>query len=525
MNFKKRKGKLNIKLIASLLVALVFIILFAFLIINASKREGAREMVVLEPVSQDMLYPEMERIRIMGTDVQITSDGIIFDLDGKKVLVKEDGSVWIINEDGSLERADSETTAKALSKAKMFANSNKEIRDMLDERRIDEKFDLSKLTDAQLRDLAKSLGYDPDSFVKTVREAQEKGEETTLAAIIDKDNEKKEAQKRAETMTKEALRQILEELGDTTDVESLFEAIMNDPDYRNNPKKIEEDILKYGIDYVKNKVGVGVGVESENEKRTDKDSDIQVAEKAERYATPTFTMDDYLTGKIDSLEGIVNPPSSYEKQNNQGGKANFLSSQRKETKVISRQARSNMLTSGTIINATLVTTINTDLPGQAVALVNQNVLDSFTMDNIVIPKGSRAIGRYDSSVSYGQNRVLIAWNEIVRPDGVIIQLNGYESVDSGGAGLTGNVNNHIGSIIGGTALSTLLSYANGSVADITNSKLLKALLTNTSDNVYSIEEKIIEKTIDRQPTITIKRGTNFSILVNDNVELPVYRRL
>ena len=72
---------------------------------------------------------------------------------------------------------------------------------------------------------------------------------------------------------------------------------------------------------------------------------------------------------------------------------------------------------GTVIPAVLITGINSDLPGQMVAQVSQNVYDTAKGNHLIIPQGTRLIGQYSSSVAYGQERVLVAWNRLIFPDG------------------------------------------------------------------------------------------------------------
>src|SRR3546814_18271021 len=53
------------------------------------------------------------------------------------------------------------------------------------------------------------------------------------------------------------------------------------------------------------------------------------------------------------------------------------------------------LHAGSIIAASLITGLNSDLPGLVTAQVTQNVYDSVTGRSLLIPQGSRLIGSYD----------------------------------------------------------------------------------------------------------------------------------
>src|SRR3954464_11304402 len=80
------------------------------------------------------------------------------------------------------------------------------------------------------------------------------------------------------------------------------------------------------------------------------------------------------------------------------------------------------LKKGSVIPATMITGVNSDLPGRMIAQVNQNVYDSATGRYLLIPQGSRLFGRYDANVTYGQERVLVVWTDLTFPDGSTLHL-------------------------------------------------------------------------------------------------------
>jgi type IV secretion system protein TrbI len=89
--------------------------------------------------------------------------------------------------------------------------------------------------------------------------------------------------------------------------------------------------------------------------------------------------------------------------------------------------------------------------------VTQNVYDSPTGRILLIPQGARLIGEYDSDISFGQNRVLLAWNRLILPDGRSILLDRQPGADGAGfAGLQDGVNYHWGSLAKAALISTLL---------------------------------------------------------------------
>ena len=116
------------------------------------------------------------------------------------------------------------------------------------------------------------------------------------------------------------------------------------------------------------------------------------------------------------------------------------------------------LKTGAVIPGVMVTGSNSDLPGNIIAQVSQNVFDSATGKHLLLPQGAKLFGVYDSRVIYGQERVLVAWNRVVFPDGSSITLGAMPGSDmAGNAGYTDEVNNHYFRIFGSAVLMSLMS--------------------------------------------------------------------
>jgi type IV secretion system protein TrbI len=113
---------------------------------------------------------------------------------------------------------------------------------------------------------------------------------------------------------------------------------------------------------------------------------------------------------------------------------------------------------GTVIAASLITGINSDLPGFVIAQVTENVFDTVTGRRLLIPQGTKLIGKYDSAVSYGQRRALVVWNRLILPDGSSVVVDNLPATNTAGyAGLEDEVDVHTWQLLKGAALSTLLS--------------------------------------------------------------------
>lgn len=186
------------------------------------------------------------------------------------------------------------------------------------------------------------------------------------------------------------------------------------------------------------------------------------------------------------------------------------------------------LVAGTVIPITIVTGINTDLPGDVVGVVRQNVYDTLTGRNLLIPKGSRVLANYNNSVAFGQKRVQIAWNQLVTPDGYVFTFPGFQGVDPEGfSGSSDKYSSHFWSTLGGALLGSIINYGTGWVEQqteaasglVTGADVLQILAGSTLDTSQDYMENWIDLWMNRQPTITIRPGYQTQLLVNQNINL------
>jgi type IV secretion system protein VirB10 len=185
------------------------------------------------------------------------------------------------------------------------------------------------------------------------------------------------------------------------------------------------------------------------------------------------------------------------------------------------------LKAGSIIPGALVTAINTDLPGEVIGQVTENVYDSVSGNYLLIPQGSRLLGKYQSLVSNGQNRALLVWQRIIYPNGDSIILDGMAGTDQiGQSGLADQVDYHLDKLVEATVLSTALAYG-GNLARNPNSRNGNSGGDVIGDTVAQqadrVGEKFIDRELDVQPTITIRSGWSMRVLVNRDMVLSPYQ--
>ena len=184
------------------------------------------------------------------------------------------------------------------------------------------------------------------------------------------------------------------------------------------------------------------------------------------------------------------------------------------------------LKSGTLLPCVLISGLNSDLPGNMIAQVSENVWDTATGRYLLIPRGSRLIGTYDNQISYGQSRVLVMWNRLIFPDGASLVLDNLKGADqSGYSGFKGAVNRHWGSIISSALLVSLLGAGVELAAPTNNGDRDKddprsILAENAASAVAEAIAQIIQREANRQPTIKIKPGYRFMIFVQHDIIFP-----
>ena len=183
----------------------------------------------------------------------------------------------------------------------------------------------------------------------------------------------------------------------------------------------------------------------------------------------------------------------------------------------------NSLLAGSVIAASLITGLNSDLPGMVTAQVTQNVFDTVTGSILLVPQGARLIGKYDSVVAFGQRRALVIWQRLILPDGSSVRLDNMPATDpSGYAGLADKVDFHTWALLKGVAIATMLGV--GSELSISGeSDLVQAIRESAQSNTARAGDQITQRNLDIQPTITIRPGAQVRVLVTRDLIFAPWR--
>jgi len=215
-------------------------------------------------------------------------------------------------------------------------------------------------------------------------------------------------------------------------------------------------------------------------------------------------------------------------QNGQARKLDFIN-QRNETSIYNPHSLQQPISpyeilAGSVISASLITGINSDLPGFVVAQVTEDSYDSKTGATLLIPQGSRILGTVDSVAAFGQKRALVVWQRIIMPNGSSVQIDNLPATDEAGySGLEDQVDYHTWTLLKGIALSTLLGVG-GQVAFGSNqSNLVEAIRESTQESTNQAGQQIVEKDLNMQPTLKIRPGWPVKLIVSKDIVLAPYR--
>lgn len=188
------------------------------------------------------------------------------------------------------------------------------------------------------------------------------------------------------------------------------------------------------------------------------------------------------------------------------------------------------LHAGTMLPAMLITGINSNLPGEIIAQVSRNVYDS-GQRVVLIPRGSRLIGRYDSQLALGQNRLLVAWTRLILPDGRSLALPGLGSKDTQGAsGIQDRTNNHYRRVYGNALLLSVI----GAGAQLSQARqdagpygygapsVAQVGAAAVGQQLSSVALEVIRRNMDVRPTVEIRQGMPFNVFLTTDLTLPAY---
>ncbi|EAJ5683693.1 conjugal transfer protein TrbI [Campylobacter lari] len=260
--------------------------------------------------------------------------------------------------------------------------------------------------------------------------------------------------------------------------------------------------------------------------------DIKTNNNEQSSLSPNYPLQNIKDGENDKFDSDLNNVSF--NQSNMGDFSNTKDIQRNDVlekndngylKQMKQKALSPFeIKAGWNIPAILITGVNSELPGQILAQVTENVYDTTTGKYLLIPQGTKVVGAYSSNIIYGQSRLLVAWNKLIFPNGDTLTLENMQGASQDGyTGFEDQVDNHYFRIFGS---AFLLSSITAGIA-LTDNSSLNGEKETASDKAISqaiqqmgqVASEMIRKNMNISPTLKIRPGYKFNIFVTKDIIL------
>lgn len=183
---------------------------------------------------------------------------------------------------------------------------------------------------------------------------------------------------------------------------------------------------------------------------------------------------------------------------------------------------------GTLIPVVITSSINSDLPGSISAMVRENIYDTLTGTEILIPAGSKLYGKFSSEVSWGQTRVQVVFNRLTLPNGKSINLGAMGAADAQGrSGLTGDIDLHLGKVIGSIVMAGVVGGADGALTNNGNyrkdgNSALSRAGEESGRTAIETVDKYTSKVLEVQPTIWVEAGSRATLMIEEDLILEKY---
>ena len=179
---------------------------------------------------------------------------------------------------------------------------------------------------------------------------------------------------------------------------------------------------------------------------------------------------------------------------------------------------SNTVIQGTMIQAVMETALDSSLPGQTRAIISEDVF-SYDGSRLLIPRGSRLIGRYRSGIEIAQKRVTIAWDRIVLPNNQTVQISSFGGDELGRSGVTGFVDTRFDERFGSAALISIISAAPSVAAAQVEDETTADVLEDVGDDLADATDSVIGEYLSIGPVIYVDQGARVTVMVDRDLEI------
>lgn len=179
---------------------------------------------------------------------------------------------------------------------------------------------------------------------------------------------------------------------------------------------------------------------------------------------------------------------------------------------------SNTVVQGTMIQAVLETAIDSSLAGQVRAMVSEDI-HAYDGSRILIPRGARLIGRYQSGLDIAQQRVTIAWDRIILPSNQTVEISAFGGDELGRSGTTGFVDSRFGTRFGSAALISLIGALPAVAAQNTEDEITSDVLEGIGEDLQDSTQSVIGEYLSVSPVIYVDQGARVTVMVDRDLEI------
>jgi len=185
------------------------------------------------------------------------------------------------------------------------------------------------------------------------------------------------------------------------------------------------------------------------------------------------------------------------------------------------------LKAGTVIPAVLLTGVDTERAGPVVATVSQNVFDTVSGRHLVLPQGTRLIGRHEGDSAYGDRRAFLVWDRLILPNGKSLLLGEEPGVDAQGAvGVRGEVDRRLTPLLVGTLFAGAVTTL-GQAARDGGGRGSDGWLGDAGDAAAiegaQVGGRLIDRELQVRPSIRLRPGAPVRVMITRDLVLEPYQ--
>ena len=184
-----------------------------------------------------------------------------------------------------------------------------------------------------------------------------------------------------------------------------------------------------------------------------------------------------------------------------------------------------------VLEGTVIDTVLTNrLDGTSASPVNclvTNALYSHTGRQVLIPAGARVLGETKPVQAFGETRLAVSFHRLLMPDGRTYRLDQFLGLNQiGDAGLRDKVNHHYLSTFGAAAavglISGLSQYLGSAGLGSGDGNRTIVIAGGVGDATAQAAMQVMNRFLNRLPTITIREGHRVKVYLTSDIELPAY---